>query len=411
MNYILYDGNSRGSLLPFTHTRPVSGLRVGILSIRETWERLLGASCSCLSAQHLRHKYRCAPGPENILINASLLPDRSLAGRIAGLRPGTALVKGTTFLAAGMNEEEVGRLAHNMAAVRVADWQGSLEEWPGAISMIRYPEDIFTLNAAALLLDYELLTQGRYSALPTTSNRILGNDLFLEPGVEMDCVNINTRTGPVYIGKGAVIMEGVSLRGPVAVCEGAVVKMGAKIYGPTTIGPGCVAGGEIKQSVLWGNSNKAHDGYLGNSVIGEWCNLGADTNCSNMKNNYKSVKLWDYDSGGMRDTGLPYCGLMMGDYSRTGINTMFNTGSTVGVNVNIYGATMPPVFVPDFSWGGADNLQTYLLEKSLEAARHIKRQKGALFTDEDAEIHTAIFKETAKYREDAGLSRPGGSDN
>ncbi|HYH57529.1 MAG TPA: glucose-1-phosphate thymidylyltransferase, partial [Anseongella sp.] len=258
--------------------------------------------------------------------------------------------------------------------------------------------DIFLLNAEAIAADFDLLTEGRDTAGIGSANRIAGDQLFVEEGVEMECANINTKTGPVYIGRNALIMEGLNLRGPAVICEGSVVKMGAKIYGATTIGPGSVVGGEVKQSVIFGYSNKSHEGYLGNSVVGEWCNFGADTNCSNMKNNYKSVKLWDYAARGMRDTGLPHCGLMMGDFSRTGINTMLNTGTTVGVNVNLFGSGFPPAFVPDFTWSDGDSLQTYQLEKALETAARIREQKGFPFSEADALISAAVFDLTAGYR-------------
>lgn len=425
MNYILFDGNTRNSLLPFTHIRPVAEIRVGIFTIREKWERFLGEACSCLTTAWLREKYPFTPAAENILINASLLPDAALAGKIGSLKPGQSLLQKGALLAISLPEEEVRSFAVQMNSQQgeAGDRQperapagrdstgsetgeetlrvpsgGITEEWTSPLQRLIYPEDIFRLNAEAIASDFEQLTQGRNSALPAATNRVLGNQLFIEKDVEMECANINTRTGPVYIGKGALIMEGVNIRGPLAICEGAVVKMGARIYGPTTIGPKSVVGGEIKQSVIFGNTNKSHDGYLGNSVVGEWCNFGADTNCSNMKNNYKSVKLWSYETGNMRDTGLSYCGLMMGDFSRTGINTMLNTGTTIGVNVNLYGSAMPPAFVPDFSWGSGDALQTYLPEKALDAAERIKKQKGAHFAEAEAKIHAEIFALTAKYR-------------
>ncbi|QEC52704.1 UDP-N-acetylglucosamine diphosphorylase/glucosamine-1-phosphate N-acetyltransferase [Anseongella ginsenosidimutans] len=440
MNYILFDGNARSALLPFTRTRPVAEIRAGILTIREKWERFLGASCSCLTAAYLREKFPFSLSAENILINASLLPDTALAKRVASLKPGQTLMQKGAVLAAWLGEKEARSLAQagygwqsgpglqhaqddanerslsgerraeaaDKRARAIEEWAeatvqraGAVEEWTGPLHRLIHPEDIFRFNAEAIAADFDLLTAGKRSAIPGSTNRILGHRLFLEADVEMECANINTLTGPVYIGKGAVVMEGVNLRGPLAIGAGAVVKMGARLYGPTTIGPESVVGGEIKQSVIFGNTNKSHDGYLGNSVIGEWCNLGADTNCSNMKNNYKSVKLWSYETGGMRDTGLPYCGLMMGDFSRTGINTMFNTGTTVGVNVNLYGSAMPPAFLPDFSWGSGDALQTYRPEKALETAKRIMEHKGGYFTEADARIHHEIFNLTEMYRKGA----------
>lgn len=403
MNYILFDGNARSRLLPFTFTRPVAEIRIGILTIREKWERFLGQACSWLTADYLQEKFPLVSAGSNVFINASLLPGRQLVDKISSLRSGQSLHKGEELLAVCLEGEESSRFRAENILMSGNIPQGEkpwkvAEEWKEEILRIVFPEDIFRLNGEALAADFELLTQGRASSEISSSNHVAGDHLFVEEGVEIECANINTKTGPVYIGRNAVVMEGMNLRGPVAICDGAVVKMGAKIYGPTTIGPKSVVGGEIKQSVIFGFSNKSHDGYLGNSVVGEWCNFGAGTSCSNMKNNYKPVKLWSYDTSGIRDTGLPYCGLMMGDFSRTGINTMFNTGSTVGVNVNLFDSGFPPVFVPDFSWGNGKSLQPYLLEKALETAARLTAQKGVAFTEADARVMAAVFDLTAGLR-------------
>lgn len=399
MNYILYDGNTRRNLLPLTFTRPVAEIRIGILTIRQKWERLLQTTVSWFTEPYLREKYPFRSAGENILINASVLPGKDLAAAVGRLKPGQSIQQQGILLAAWLDEQQLRHLSEHPAGSEGPAGQGESIEWTAPLIRINHSEDIFRFNGDALLADFELITRKRRSATPSGTNRVLGEALFMEEGVQLECANINTRTGPVYLGKDAIVMEGANLRGPLAICEGAVVKMGARLYGPTTIGPRCTVGGEIKQSVIFGHSNKGHDGYLGNSVVGEWCNFGADTNCSNMKNNYKPVRLWNYQTAAMRDTGLSYCGLIMGDFSRTGINSMFHTGTTVGVNVNVFGSAVPPAFVPDFSWGGGDAPEVYLLEKALEAAEQIKIQKGEVFTPEDRAIHEALFEQTRPYRE------------
>lgn len=423
MNYILFDGTARDRLLPFTFTRPVAEIRIGILTIREKWERLLGSACGWHTVPYLREKFPFSPASLNTFINASFLPTEKLAEEIAALQPGESLVKENELLAACLEEEAALRfpdagevpgrpsfLSAEPTSIEMPPSSTEVQflsvpgkrrrEWSADLAQLVFPEDIFRLNGLALEADFRLLTTGRVSAAVSSSNRVAGGALFVGEGVEMECVNVNTTTGPVYLGRNAVIMEGTNLRGPLAVCEGAVVKMGARIYGPTTIGPGSVVGGELKQSVIFGNSNKSHDGYLGNSVVGEWCNFGAGTDCSNMKNNYRTVKLRDYGSDTLRDTGLDYCGLMMGDFSRTGIGTRFNTGTTVGVSAHFFGSGLSPVFVPDFNWGNGMPPQTYRLKAALEAAASAMERKGRIFGEKEVRIVEEVFRLTRRYRGD-----------
>lgn len=385
-------------MLPFTWTRPVSGIRVGILRIGSKWEKMLGGNCSCLTRPHLQGRHPLAVQDTNLLINASLLPEDPLITAFSDLKPGEAIYGQDHLLAACLPGEAVA--GFDPVSYRP---QKRLE-WKSDVCFLDYPEDIFRLNGEAIRRDFALLTKGRASARLPDTNRLSGGDLFIEEDAEVDCANINTKAGPVYIGKGALIMEGTNLRGPLAVCENAVVKMGARIYGPTTIGPECVVGGEVKNSVFTGYSNKGHDGYVGNSVIGEWCNFGAGTNASNMKNNYKTVKRWDYARKRMYDTGLTHCGIMMGDYSRTGINTMLNTGTTIGASCHVFGGDFPGTFIPDFTWRED---AVYRLDKALETAAAIHAQKKVAFTEEDEKMLTAVYGFTEPYRVSRKLKAPG----
>ena len=258
-----------------------------------------------------------------------------------------------------------------------------------------------TKNGEAIKQDFELITKGRDSQIISESINIINPDqVFIEEGAKLEFVTLNASSGPIYIGKDTEIMEGSNIRGPFALCEYATVKLGAKIYGPTTIGPHCKVGGEVNNSVLFGYSNKGHDGFLGNSVLGEWCNLGADTNNSNLKNNYAEVRLWDYNTEGFAKTGLQFCGLMMGDHSKCGINTMFNTGTVVGVSANIFGSGFPRNFIPSFSWGGNGGFTTYLTKKAFEVANIVMARRDIEFTEQDAAILEHVFEEAKKYRRD-----------
>jgi UDP-N-acetylglucosamine diphosphorylase/glucosamine-1-phosphate N-acetyltransferase len=261
--------------------------------------------------------------------------------------------------------------------------------------------DIFAKNDAALREDFELITEDRKSQpIPKSVNVISPKNIFIEEGAKLEFVTLNASTGPIYIGKNAEIMEGSVIRGPFALCEEAQVKLATKVYGATTIGPHCRIGGEVNNSVLFGYSNKGHDGFLGNSVLGEWCNMGADSNNSNLKNNYEEVRLWSYETEGFARTGLQFCGLMMGDHSKCGINTMFNTGTVVGVSANIFGAGFPRNFVPSFSWGGATGFTTYLTSKAFQTAKIAMARRQVEFTEEDAKILEHVFEITKKYRKE-----------
>lgn len=389
---VLFDDQRRDDLLPLTFTRPVAEIRMGILTISQKWSMLTGASVHYLTQDYLQAKYPNAPKGEPVLfVNGGVCPDSNLVDKISALKPNQAIVKCDTLIAAMLN-----------STVDTLPAAGLFEmtfEYPDDILEVKYPWDIFRNNGEALVRDYSLITKGRKSQPISATNTVLNpENVFIEEGARVECAILNAETGPIYIGKDAEVMEGSIVRGPFALGEHSALKMGAKIYGPTTVGPYCKVGGEVNNSVFFAFSNKAHDGFIGNSVIGEWCNLGADTNNSNLKNNYASVKLWNYRKKGFVDTGLQFCGLIMGDHSKCGINTMFNTGTVVGVSANIFGDGFPRNFIPCFSWGGAAGFTTYQPQKAFETARIMMSRRDLPFTDIDKEILLKVFELTREYR-------------
>ena len=391
MNYILFDGPSRNNLLPFTYTRPVADIRIGILTIREKWETYLGFTTTTLTEDYLSEKYPMVEMDENVMINASFLPNSELAEMVKNLEENQAIFKGEDVIAFFSKETQENIDFENYEAI----------EFNEDLIKIEHTWDIFRKNGEALTEDFELLTKGRKSQPIPSSNRLIdASNVFIEEGAKLEFTILNASTGPIYIGKDAEIMEGSIIRGPFSIGEGSTVKMGAKIYGPTTVGPFCKVGGEVTNTVLFAYSNKAHEGYLGNSVLGEWCNIGADTNTPNLKNDYSEVRLWNYQTESFAKTGLQFCGLMMGDHSKCGINTMFNTGTVVGVSANIFGSGFPRNFIPSFSWGGHGGLTTYLTKKAFEVAKVVMSRRNIEFSEQDADILEHVFEETKKFRRD-----------
>ena len=389
MNYILFDGDVRNQLLPFTFTRPVADIRVGILTIREKWEHFLKLTTTTLSEDYLAEKYPFLELENNVFINASFLPSENLANIVKSLKENQAVFYGDEPIAFFTTEgQEVDFDAYDIIEYSYDDVLRIQNTW-----------DIFSINGEAIKRDFAMLTEGRESQpIPEGVLVIKPEDIFIEEGAELLFCTLNAADGPIYIGKNAEIMEGCAVRGPFALCESSILKMGAKIYSNTTVGPHSRVGGEVNNSVIFGYSNKGHDGFLGNAVIGEWCNLGADTNNSNLKNNYAEVKIWDYESERFAKTGLQFCGLMMGDHSKCGINTMFNTGTVVGVSANIFGAGFPRNFIPSFSWGGSAGMTTYKTDKAFEVAKVVMSRRSIEFSEEDAKILEHVFEETAKWR-------------
>jgi UDP-N-acetylglucosamine diphosphorylase/glucosamine-1-phosphate N-acetyltransferase len=389
MNYILFDGEYRNALLPFTYTRPVADIRIGILTIREKWEFYLGLTTTTLTEEYLEEKYPMVEMDENIMINASFLPTAKIVEQVKSLKENQLIIKEDEILAffTKSTQEEVD--FDTYTAIECVD----------NFIQIKNTWDIFSLNGVALQADFDLLTHGRKSQeIPDTVQCINKENIFIEEGVTINFATLNASKGPIYIGRNSEIMEGAMIRAPFALCEGSTVKMGAKIYGDTTIGPHCKVGGEVSNSVFFGYANKGHDGFLGNSVIGEWCNLGADTNNSNLKNNYAEVKLWSYKTERFAKTGLQFCGLMLGDHSKTGINTMFNTGTVVGVSANIFGSNFPRNFIPSFSWGGHAGFTTYQMRKVNEVAEVVMKRRGIVYDEKEQRILNHIFEITSKYR-------------
>ncbi|MEN3324370.1 GlmU family protein [Mariniflexile soesokkakense] len=389
MNYILFDGPSRNNLLPFTFTRPVADIRVGILTIREKWETFLDSTTTTITEDYLSDKYPMVEMDENVMINASYLPNLELVEMVKDLQENQAIFKDEDVIAFFSKDTQEDVNFDTYEAI----------EFDDDVLKIEHTWDIFSKNGEAIQEDFNLLTNGRRSQpIPSSNNVIAAENIFIEEGAKLEFTTLNATAGPIYIGKNSEIMEGSIIRGPLALCEGAGIKLGAKIYGPTTIGPYSKVGGEVNNSVLFAYSNKGHDGFLGNSVLGEWCNLGADTNNSNLKNNYAEVRLWDYKTEGFARTGLQFCGLMMGDHSKCGINTMFNTGTVVGVSANIFGSGFPRNFVPSFSWGGSAGFTVYLTKKAFEVAEVVMSRRQIEFTEQDKAILEHVFQETKKYR-------------
>jgi UDP-N-acetylglucosamine diphosphorylase/glucosamine-1-phosphate N-acetyltransferase len=326
---------------------------------------------------------------ENILINASFLPNSELAEMVKSLEENQAIF---------INEDVIAFYTKN--AQDDINFETFIPiEYDGEVLKLEHTWDIFSKNGQAIENDFEMLIMGRRSQqIPSSNNIISGDNIFIEEGAKLEYATLNASSGPIYIGKDAEVMEGSIIRGPFALCEHSTVKLGAKIYGPTTVGPHSKVGGEVNNSVIFGYSNKGHDGFLGNSVLGEWCNLGADTNNSNLKNNYAEVRLWDYNTEKFAKTGLQFCGLMMGDHSKCGINTMFNTGTVVGVSANIFGSGFPRNFVPSFSWGGNGGFTTYLTNKAFEVAEVVMSRRDIELTEVDKEILLHVFEITKKFR-------------
>ena len=389
MNYILFDGQYRDALLPLTYTRPVSEIRLGIFTIREKWEMFTGTTITNLTEDYLSHKFPMVEFSDNIMINGAYLPNEDIMSIIEKMSSNQAIFDNDIVV-----------------AFRVSNTQDSVDfdsmdklKCPESVLRVKNLCDIYRLNGEAIISDFELLTKNKNSQpIPDGTQYINEKLIFIEEGAKLPFCTLNASDGPIYIGKNSEIMEGSLIRGPFAICENSIVKMGAKIYGSTTIGSYCKVGGEVSNSVFFGYSNKGHDGFLGNSVIGEWCNLGADTNTSNLKNNYANVKLWNYESESFISTNLQFCGLVLGDHSKCGINTMFNTGTVVGVFANIFGSGFPRNFVPSFSWGGNKGFSTYLKKKAFEVASVVMERRGYEFSNKDAEILKEVFEISKKYR-------------
>jgi len=385
MNVILFDSN-RDNYYPLTYTRPISDFRIGILTIKEKWEKYY-KSVSVQTIDYLSAKFPLKIQKDNLWIDSKTLPSKALITELDSLRVGEALEKNGevfAFRSAIFDLQKMNRIDSHVAFNTVENL------W-----------NIFSDNDREIESDFALLTKRRKSKILNETNTFFGDKIFIEKGAKVTCSILNAENGPIYIGKNAEVMEGSIIRGPFAMCENSVLKMGAKIYGATTLGPYCKVGGEVNNSVFFGYSSKAHDGFLGNSVIGEWCNLGADTNNSNLKNNYAEVKLWNYETERFKETGLQFCGLIMGDHSKCGINTMFNTGTVVGVSANIFGSGFPRNFIPSFSWGGAAGFSIYNLPKVFEVAEKVFARRKLKFDKTEQDILNQVYDMTKRYRNES----------
>ena len=402
-NIILFDPDTRDQFLPLTFTRPVGELRIGILTIREKWERQLNGRVSYITQDYLSEKFPIHIADDNFVVNGAVLPNDALCQLIHTLNNNEALTKDGELIAARLDSLQFRRLMTDSDIEELIGFELEGVNY----TTINHVWEIYKFNADALKQDFNLITEGRTSEPLSNSNRIVGDaaQIFLEEGAIVECAILNTTKGPIYVGKNAEIMEGCIIRGGLAMGEGSILKMGAKIYGATTLGPHCKVGGEVNNAVLLAHSSKAHEGYLGNSVIGEWCNIGADTNTSNLKNTYEEVKLWNYPKQSFVKTGMQFLGLIMGDHSKCAINTMFNTGTVVGVSANIFGAGFPRNFLPSFTWGGGSSAyETYNLKKALMTMERVLARRQMTLSEEDRTIFQHIYDTTAQFRSWEGLS-------
>ncbi|MCC7297568.1 MAG: GlmU family protein [Bacteroidia bacterium] len=376
-----FDDAQIDQLYPLTLTRPAADIRCGLLTIASKWCHLLHATAYGFDTRdYLQAKFNSIEHP-NLRINGRLLPNPELLNSVRSLQDGQSLMANGTLLASKPGQTE------------------NIVEFAGTVAFISRPYDVFLQLKTEIETDIHLVIGERDGQLPSQSNRIIGPDrLFIEEGAKVEGAIFNTQNGPIYIGKNAEVMEGCLVRGPFAMAEGSVLKLGTKVYGPTALGPYCVAGGEINNIQMQAFSNKGHDGFLGNAVLGEWCNIGADSNCSNLKNNYEDVKVWNYNSGRFEKSGQQFCGLIMGDHSKCGINTMFNTGTVVGVSANIFGSGFPRQFIPDFAWGGASGFVTYKPDAAFKTASLVMPRRKKEFTEVEQNILQKVFDMTGEYR-------------
>ena len=385
MQLVFSDAQYWEDFLPLTFTRPVAEMRMGILTFSERWKKLLEIDeVFYITENYLQDKFRKPEPKQSLFIVPNFFPSDEVLKQIKELQPGEALVYENEVLVANINMDNFSLNQIN----KMTDIHEKL-------FFIEKPTDIFSYNDKAIDFDFKLLTEGRISQELSSTNGFIGEkeNLFIEEGATIEFSTLNCKTGKIYIGKNAEIMEGSNIRGSLALCEESKINLGTKLYGGTTIGPHSKVGGEVNNIVIFGYSNKGHDGFVGNSVIGEWCNLGADTNSSNLKNNYASVKLWNYRKKRFLDTGLQFCGLIMGDHSKTAINTQLNTGTVVGVAANIFKSGFPPNLVDSFSWGGMKGDEKFKLEKSYEVAEKAMERRKIAITEMDKDILKYIYNE------------------
>lgn len=393
-NYILFDEPYlRESLLPFTFIRPIAEIRVGILTIADKWRLRLQSSISYSTQWYLSSKFNLSLKEDNVFINGAICPTSSILNEIESLTIGEALYIDNVIIAYRCNSDSAEGFLKTFSTP-------TKKIFNGEITILKAPWDIFGLNSQEIRHDYQLITKGRKSADINDKHTSVYNpsQVFIEEGVNIKASILNAEAGPIYIGKNAEIKEGSMIRGPFAMGENSMLNLGTKMHGDSSIGPYCKVGGEVSNCVFLGFSSKVHDGFLGNSVIGEWCNIGADTNTSNLKNNYGSVKVWNYYQKQYLDSQKLFCGLMLGDHSKVGINTMFNTGTVVGVSCNIFGGGFPPKFIPSYSWGGSEGIETFKLEQAFEVAERAMARRNKSLDNIDRAILREVFEQEKMMR-------------
>lgn len=385
MNVVVFDNlQVWEQLKPLTWTRSIADIRIGILTIGQKWRQHLNAEVAISTVNYLQARYSAKHDLTALHLASHCLPTADLIKAVKSLKAGEKLMFHSELIAYRLLPST--SLEHCETV-----------NYEGQFSSITRPWDIFRKNGEEIESDFMILTKNRVSEKIPDSVQVIGDraKVFLEKGATIECAILNTKSGCVYLAADSEVMEGSVVRGPFALGEHSALKLATKIYGPTTIGPHSKVGGEVNNSVIFGYTNKAHDGFLGNSVIGEWCNLGADTNSSNLKNNYANVKIHDYVTGKAIDSGLQFCGLIMGDHSKSGINTMFNTGTVVGVGCNVFGGGFPPQFIPEFSWCNGSELSQYKLEKLFETAEKVWERRGLTFDDKEKQLLTLIHQMAA----------------
>ena len=393
MNFILFDDERHLQFLPFTHTRPLSEIRCGILTLREKWERITAVSVSYECAEHLQQLFPKEISRHNVFINSAAFPNDELFASILALNENESLLYGDVLVAVRLDAAQAKTFSISNIVPNT-----TIVQYNGAIRFLENIWNIFSDNDQNIKEDFEYITRNRESQKLSETNTLIGDNIFVEEGAQVEGAILNSTTGPIYIGRNAEVMEGSVVRGALALCENAVLKLGTKIYGATTIGPGSKVGGEVNNFLLFANSNKGHDGFLGNSVLGEWCNLGADTNNSNLKNNYDEVRIWSETKETFVKTGLQFCGLFMGDHSKCGINTMFNTGTVVGVSANVFGSGFPRNFIPSFSWGGSAGMSEYKMDKATATAARVLARRNKELSSADVALFQHIFDKTQHQR-------------
>lgn len=396
-NIILFDLPAvRENLLPLSYTRPIADFLVGITTLRKKWESFLAGEFSYSTVGYLSEKYPMKTAEENLFIASNIIATEPLARRLDSLEPGEVLMADTmagqrVLVGFKGGASRLDEVIHSMPAGIVYEEK---------VDAINYVYDIFLLNGRQIEADFDVLTAGREGQSIPRSNTVIGDPdrIYIESGAIVEGVVLNASHGPIYVGRHVEIMEGSCLRGPIALGEHSTVNMGTRIYPGTSLGPWCKVGGELNNVVIFGFTNKAHDGFLGNAVIGEWCNLGAGCVASNLKNDYTEIKLWNYPSHRFLRTGLQFCGLIMADHSKAGINTMFNTATVVGVGVNIHGSGFPRNFIASFSEGGPSGFTDLPMEKFFDIAKRMMARRGRSLSEADNRIFHAIRELAENYK-------------